>query len=247
MYSFEKIYLDYCRFVKPFPKKYAELIRDTFKLKEEDLILDFGCGSGELKRMFAKYSNLVEGSDVSLSMIELAKKNDVDKKVKWFLYDICNHKLTKSNYKLIFSFEVIHLIKNNKYLLEILYENLKINGFLCVGWCVFNWERVLCNDLCSFLQDNNVNISNWFFQIPNSFIETFHNSEEMYIKVNQIWTAFEISNYIVSTSLFAEEDIKKRKELQSALEDFITKKYGDSFLGDSCYYIRYMKKGDTNV
>lgn len=69
---------------------YLSLAIGSEKLK----ILDLGCGTGILSHAFAEKGYTVVGCDPALAMLEIARKNDKNKKVEWVLSGAQEYKST---------------------------------------------------------------------------------------------------------------------------------------------------------
>ena len=69
---------------------YLSLATSGEKLK----ILDLGCGTGILSHAFAEKGHTVVGCDPAPAMLEIARKNDKNKKVEWVLSGAQEYKST---------------------------------------------------------------------------------------------------------------------------------------------------------
>lgn len=254
MYNFNPIAYLYSKNIKSIPFEYIKLIKNTFMLEASDNILDVGCGSGTITLPLSKTIDNVEGIDLSKNMIDIAKSNDTYKRVTWCIGDICKKSLKNNFYKLILSYETIHLIPDKRALLKKFETSLKNDGYFCVGFCIYNWEKALYKDILDIFNLYNIKISNWFFQKAEDIITIFDNKEisqmspikERSIKIQECWNAVEISNYIVSTSIFLDTETKIVNNIKSELTNMIINKYGYYFTGESEYIIKYSEKTANN-
>lgn len=103
---------------------------------EPNSVLDFGCGVGRLAIPFASIAKSVLGVDISPSMLEIAKKNSVDKSVKNIKFVISDDALSKviGTYSLIHSYIVFQHIpksRGHKIILR-LAEKVEVDGFLAL-------------------------------------------------------------------------------------------------------------------
>ena len=69
---------------------YLSLATGSEKLK----ILDLGCGTGIVSHAFAEKGHTVVGCDPAPAMLEIARKNDKNKKVEWVLSGAQEYKST---------------------------------------------------------------------------------------------------------------------------------------------------------
>jgi 2-polyprenyl-3-methyl-5-hydroxy-6-metoxy-1,4-benzoquinol methylase len=88
--------------------RYALTLDEILKNKERLKILDIGCGSGRYCKKFASYKHNVLGIDVSVKMIEIAKKYNekyINKFVNFQVIDYMNFKTkNKFNYAILMGF-----------------------------------------------------------------------------------------------------------------------------------------------
>ena len=106
-------------------------ILETFlKVQKNDLVLDLGCGPGNLIYPLLKYTSKIIGIDISKNALTVAKKYFVCKNVGFILADAENLPLRDECLDKIFAFEVLeHLPNPQKALIEI-YRVLKPRGLL---------------------------------------------------------------------------------------------------------------------
>ncbi len=95
------------------------------KIKKENIetVLDIACGNGKVFLSFIKDKNFKKllGLDISKKAIEMAKKNDLEKKVEWRVADIFQENLEK--FDLILGMDIIEHIDDKNFL-----EKIKNNG-----------------------------------------------------------------------------------------------------------------------
>jgi len=91
------------------------------------VILDLGCGTGELTYELSQKAGVVIGVDGSESMINNAKEKYPE--IEFYVMDACNLKW-ENYFDVIFSNAVFHWIPNQTNLLDSIYRALKPNGKL---------------------------------------------------------------------------------------------------------------------
>ncbi|XP_077979494.1 juvenile hormone acid O-methyltransferase-like [Glandiceps talaboti] len=125
--------------------------------KEDDIVLDLGCGTGELTRMIAAKENVkaVKGVDVSVEAINIARQNNsLPSKVQYIVSDAT--KLTETcsefgNYfTKVFSNAVLHWIEDKEKTLRTVQWSLKPKGsFVCLFTMGGNQiTRTIVSDHC---------------------------------------------------------------------------------------------------
>ena len=123
-------------FVSEYGKELITLIQE----KENQKILDLGCGTGDLTWEIAKrFSCDVIGSDYSKEMIIKAKEKYHT--LDFSVYDACKIPFT-NEFDVIFSNAVFHWISDQKALHQSIYNALKKNGMLI---CEFGGYRNIEN------------------------------------------------------------------------------------------------------
>ncbi len=110
-------------------------------LDPQDVVLDFGCGSGNLSTAIAKQVKQVDGIDTSGGMIAsaqaLAAKQNL-RNVHFAQLDILNTGLQPAYYDAVFAFNVLHYIDDVAGLAGRIRSLLKPNGYFisataCLG------------------------------------------------------------------------------------------------------------------
>lgn len=250
MCNFNRMAIEYSNSVKKVPQLFLELLCRTFHLDNNDNVLEIGCGAGTLTLPLSSYACKIDAIDISSHMIELAKKNDVYNRVNWKIADANSIEYDELRYKLIMFYETFHLFLNPLELLYKLKNSLLINGSMCVGFCVYNWETSLAEDIIQILKHHNIDLSNWFIQIPDKFdniilehlLSSMSEITQKQVEVYEKWTAKQIARFVTSTSIFLSISTIKIRTIQDELENMIIRKYSDVFEGNSKYIIRFSTK-----
>ncbi len=150
-------------------KEYINLIINTFNICSNDKILDVGCGAGSIILPLSQTTPFTYGIDLSENMIKIAKKKDVEKKTQWLVGDILKYNFPIEFFNLIISFEAIHLLTDMNLFLKKIIPVLKTKGYLCMGFCIYNWETPMYKDIVKILNQNEIFVDNWFFQDSKAF------------------------------------------------------------------------------
>lgn len=121
-------------------------------LRGDELILDLGCGNGELARELSRrnYHGTYLGLDFSLPLLNEAKREPFTFPVKFLAMDITagnwRSKLPPSTFNLIFAFAVFHHIPSFELRLNIIkeiHDLLEPGGlFIHSNWQFLNSERL---------------------------------------------------------------------------------------------------------
>ena len=127
-------------------QKHDALFVDTINrtislLKDSDIVLDFGCGSGEFSfELFSRVKHIT-GIDVSSSMIKLATAALKSKNVsnaEFHNIDILNNRFESETYSTVLAFNIFHVLDDIEQSMAELYRILKPGGTLisqtpCLG------------------------------------------------------------------------------------------------------------------
>lgn len=105
-------------------------LEEVLKLKGDEVVLDFGCGSGRISHWIAPRVRKVVGLEVTPEMIDLAKRNRTSANVEFMLYDGVHFPIFSSSFDLILSVGVLQIMKGEllKSTLSSLAQYLKIDG-----------------------------------------------------------------------------------------------------------------------
>ncbi len=133
---------------------FKEVIKSTKKyLKENDIVLDFGCGTGKTIVNIAGDVSEVHAIDISSKMIDVAKEKIESmglKNVRLDNLDIFDRQLKEDSYDVIISFHVLHLLEDLDSVLKRVHSLLKKDGlFISVTPCM--GEKRVLNGLLRFL------------------------------------------------------------------------------------------------
>jgi SAM-dependent methyltransferase len=109
-------------------------LNEVLELKGDELVLDFGCGSGRIAYWIAPKVREVVGVEVSPEMIDLAERNRTAINVDFVLYDGVRFPVFPYPFDLIFSVGVLQIIRSELLIstLSSLAQCLKKDGALYI-------------------------------------------------------------------------------------------------------------------
>ncbi len=108
-----------------FVYKYGEDVVKWFDPKEDESILDVGCGTGQLTNEIKKFGTVVTGIDASFEMIEKAKQNFPD--INFLVVDATDFSFIEK-FDAVFSNATLHWINEQQKAIDCIYKNLKPGG-----------------------------------------------------------------------------------------------------------------------
>ena len=128
--------------VKQFGKTTIETIEYTRKhLNHDDLVLDYGCGTGTITIGIAPHVKEIIAIDLSSKMIEAAIRNDGEhhsKNIQFYHSTLSDERLKENSFDVILAFNILHVLEDPQKDLKIIYELIKPGGFFisatpCMG------------------------------------------------------------------------------------------------------------------
>jgi SAM-dependent methyltransferase len=107
-------------------------LEEVLELKGNEIVLDFGCGSGRFSYWIAPRVKKVVGLEITPEMIELAEKNRTAQNVEFMVYDGLHFPVFPNPFDLILSVGVLQVMKGEllKNTLSNLAQYLKKDGKL---------------------------------------------------------------------------------------------------------------------
>jgi len=127
-------------------ESFREIHRENLKKTKKyfnpgDIVLDFGCGTGNQSMGVAGDVKEVHGIDISSKMIEIAKiKLDPEKNqnVQFTQTSIFDKKLKRGSFDVIMAFNILHYLENANEVMQRINELLKPGGYFissteCMG------------------------------------------------------------------------------------------------------------------
>ncbi|MGI9319441.1 MAG: class I SAM-dependent methyltransferase [bacterium] len=118
-------------------------------LKNNSIVLDYGCGTGTASCEFANQVKEIHAIDISPKMIEIAKEKAAAIKIeniKFEKTDIFDEKFEKESYDIILAFNMLHTVPNPQNVMLRIDELLKPEGvFISVTPCLRQKMSFLVN------------------------------------------------------------------------------------------------------
>ena len=110
-------------------------------LNINDMVLDYGCGSGTVSNAIADKVNEIQAIDISSKMIEVAKRTASERNIENINYaqtTIFDDKYQKESFNVILAFNILHLLEDAQNVIQRISELLIPGGLLvsatpCLG------------------------------------------------------------------------------------------------------------------
>lgn len=130
----------YSNEISPFAKEMGLKILSYYKAnktnQDNNNILDLGCGTGQVAKVFLDENYKVTGIDLSDDMLGIAKENNYDYLIKgdaeFIRNDMTNFSLNKTFGLAVSTYDAINHIKNEEALFscfDCVYKHLDVNGY----------------------------------------------------------------------------------------------------------------------
>lgn len=143
---------------------YGESLIELLDPKENQRILDLGCGSGQLTFKINELANEVIGIDKSAEMITDAKSKFPN--IEFKVADASNFRFNKK-FDSIFSNATLHWVKNHKNSIKCMYENLNTDGKIVLEFGGKGNVQTIVNELRNSLQSKGYSeqskLDLWYF------------------------------------------------------------------------------------
>ena len=155
-----KLYIEKHGFVY----EYGENLIKLLNPQEDELILDLGCGTGQLTNEISKSGATVIGIDASENMINAAKeKYD---KIDFYVKDAANFQFEEP-FDAIFSNAVLHWVLESEKSVISMFDNLKNRGRLVLEFGGKGNVRIILDAVDKILRESGfpekAKIKNWYF------------------------------------------------------------------------------------
>ena len=115
--------------------------------KTTDIVLDFGCGPGDITFEIAQKTHEVYATDISAGMIEAAKEKAREKSInniKFIRTNLSDGKFQSDSFDTVTAFNVLQYIEDRKQLFSKIHELLKPQGlFISSTACLRDRKSVL--------------------------------------------------------------------------------------------------------
>lgn len=112
-------------------KIFIEKVRNY--IKENDIILDFGCGTGLVCNEIAENANSIHAIDISSKMIEICKTKATELKIRNIEFartTIFDEKFKESSFDVIIAHNMFHLLEEPQKYFQRLNQLLKPGGLM---------------------------------------------------------------------------------------------------------------------
>ncbi len=130
----DKIAKNYDESEKRFEPIHIRTIENTKKyLNQNDIVLDYGCGTGTKAFELANSVKKIQAIDISSKMIEAAKRKAIVQKIVNvdFAHEIIfDEKLKREPFDVILAFNVLHSLEDHKQIMQRIAELLRSGGLL---------------------------------------------------------------------------------------------------------------------
>lgn len=136
-----------------FVSDYGSDLIDLLSPKQNEKILDLGCGTGDLANQIYKACPNVIGIDKSYQMIHQASKKYPD--ISFLVGDIIHLDYTQT-FNAIFSNAMIHWVKQPEKALENIYEHLEPGGRFVAEFGGKNNVQTITDEVIHQLEENNI-------------------------------------------------------------------------------------------
>lgn len=118
-------------------------------LKESQIVLDYGCGTGTASCEFASLVKEISGIDVSSEMIRIAKEKSAASKVDNVNFekaDIFDNRYQNESFDVILAFNMLHTVSNPQSVVQRVNDLLKHEGlFISITPCLGQKMSFLVN------------------------------------------------------------------------------------------------------
>ncbi len=129
---------------------HSESRKNTKKyLKDRDIVLDYGCGTGTTSCELANHVKEIHAIDISSKMIDIAQEKAAVGKVEninFLQTDIFDKRYNKESFDTILAFNMLHTVSNPQDVIQRIYELLKPEGlFISITPCLRDKMSFLVN------------------------------------------------------------------------------------------------------
>ena len=118
-------------------------------LKESQIVLDYGCGTGTASCEFASLVKEINGIDISSEMIRIAKEKSAASKVdnvNFEKVDIFDDRYQNESFDVILAFNMLHTVPNPQSVVQRVNDLLKHEGlFISITPCLGQKMSFLVN------------------------------------------------------------------------------------------------------
>ncbi len=133
---------EYKKDEKNWEETYNKALENTKKhLKDSDIVMDYGCGSGILALRLARFVKEIHALDISSKMIESGEQRAKGNKIENISFaqtTIFDERYKNESYDVILAFNILHLLEDSQKAVQRINELLKSGGLFisetaCLG------------------------------------------------------------------------------------------------------------------
>ena len=189
--------------IKKHDSLYEKSISSTKSLlTSSDVVLDFGCASGEMSLDIAPYVQRVHGIDPSVKMIELASQKALDRRADNLTFDhidAFDQRLSGNSFSAIIAFNVFHLLDDAPRVLARLHDLLAAGGLLISQTPCLGERSWFFRSLISVLQK--VGIAPLILSLTIAELGSLVSSNDFEILETKIWDKKMAVQWIVARKI----------------------------------------------
>jgi len=189
--------------IKKHDSLYEKSISNTTSLlTSSDVVLDFGCASGEMSLDIAPHVQRVHGIDPSVKMIELANQKALDRRADNITFDhidAFDQRLSSNSFSAIVAFNVFHLLDDAPKVLAQLHDLLAAGGLLISQTPCLGERSWFFRSLISVLQK--VGIAPLILSLTIAELESLVSSSDFEIFETKIWDEKNALQWIVARKI----------------------------------------------
>lgn len=183
----------------PFDKTIA---RTRALLSSRDVVLDFGCGSGEFCVELAPHVERVHGIDTSAAMIALAKEKARNRHMGNTIFDqrdLFDSSLTSRSFSSVIAFSIFHLVDDVSMVLVRLSELLETDGLLISETPCLSERNWLFRSLISLAQK--VGLTPKIWSLSSDELESLVSISGFEILESEVWDEKSALRWIVAKKI----------------------------------------------
>ena len=124
-------------------------------LEPDDLVLEFGCGTGSTALVHAPRVKRIDASDISPAMIEIAKQRAEQDKVSNVSFDVGeleSFKIEPQSYHAVLGLNIMHLLHNPGETLDEVHKILKTGGVFVSSTALLKHEPAFVRWIVKVMQ-----------------------------------------------------------------------------------------------
>ena len=134
---------------------YQEKLKRTQRLFNKDnVIMEFGCGTGTTSLIHASHVKKITAYDYSPGMIEIANQKKTKQNINNVTFEVKaveDISFAKNSFDMIMAHSILHLTKNNEQILKKSYHALRPGGFLVSSSGCIKEMNILIRNIIPFM------------------------------------------------------------------------------------------------